>query len=426
MARIFITFVGTGEYKPVVYSGVDGGRSAPTRFVQRAILEALGPASFDRIEVFGTDTSLAKNKGGLEAEFRALGLEHSVHVHRIPEAFDEATQWVWFEQLLDVVAPFDTLVFDTTHGFRAVPIVMCAAVGYLRRAKRAVVEGIFYGVEPPRDAAEGTPGQLVDMSRFFVIHDWADGVSRLVESADASKLAALAADTTTGSFSGLRDPDLVRALERFTSVLKNVEVHAVEEAAGDALARLRAQQFAARTGAERQLVQLVIDKVTTLTVAEPTEGRYTLGYLALQLRVAELLVEHGLLMQSFTVLREMVGSIGMLGVPDRHRARPMANAKGRSLRIRYAEAFLQMLPRPPLEWKFDGDRAEVVNALLPWYERVVATAPSLREDMQELTELRNGFDHAWTSREGPRADVADRARVLCQRLRAVVDALPAP
>ena len=94
MARIFITFVGTGEYKPVVYSGVDGGRSAPTRFVQRAILEALGPASFDRIEVFGTDTSLAKNKGGLEAEFRALGLEHSVHVHLPKTSIERCEEFI--------------------------------------------------------------------------------------------------------------------------------------------------------------------------------------------------------------------------------------------------------------------------------------------------------------------------------------------
>lgn len=436
MARVFITFVGAGSYTRTIYESPDGRRSSPTTFSQCALVELYRAATFDRFEVFVTKTSKERNWEALRGELARLGVTARLEPRQIPETLDEASQWSWFEELLLAIDPHDTLVFDVTHGYRAIPLVMCAAIGYLRRAKRVRIEGIFYGAENEEDKQNKVVpqrGLLVDMSGFFVIHDWAEGVARLVESADARKLAELAADATVGSFAGLRDPALIGSLQRLTDALKNVEVHSVELVARDALHRLAAQRDAARTHAEAQLVQLVIDKMTTLAVEEPTEGRYTRDYLTLQVRVASLLIEHGLLMQAFTVLRELVGSIGMFGVPEKHRSKAAASASGRALRGRFAETFIAMLQFPRQAWAFVGQREIDEKALVAWYEQVLETgvqvlgsADALPSLLREIADLRNGFDHAWTSKAGPPADVALRARDLCARLGKVVAVLPDP
>lgn len=303
---------------------------------------------------------------------------------------------------------------------------------------------MLYGAEDGNAGSEDPTGRLVDMSSFYVIQDWADAVSRLVDSADARSLAELAASATEGSFAGLRSDELVDALKHLTDVLKNVEVNAVEEAVRSALDLLERQRAQARTEAEGQLLGLVIDKFTSLLLTEPSDGRYTREYLTLQVRVARLLAEHGLFMQCFTVMRELIGSMGIYGLgSSKYGSAKRESSEGFRYRGRFAEAFLAMLQFDEPSWKFEGQRAQDVETLRPWYRKVVAEseqASTLRRVVKELVHIRNGFDHAWTAKrltnvlprgdQPGRGDLVEalqaRAMSIAKELEDLIRQLPEP
>lgn len=435
MARVFISFVGTGPkdggYREIAYR-LGARASRPTRFVQAAELELLGADRFDRIVLLMTNSSRDKYEAALLTELRSLGIaSERMRVQLISENLaDQQAQWQWFEALLGQVDRNDALTIDMTHGFRAVPIVVSSALGYLQRVKSATLEGVYYG-------ADQADGVIVDMAGFYVIQDWADGISRLLDSADARTLARLVEDSPRGTaFDALRDPALIEALKNLNDALTNIEVHRFEERASKALATLQERiGVATATGVERELLGLIVDKFMALVGEASSSGFYDVPYLKVQVAAAKMLMEHGLLMQGFTVVREAIGSLGMVGLTATKYHIKMTSNDGRKMRHRFAGAFTAMVEYPRPGWEFSGQRASDVETLLTWYalleqhgllgELVVLT--------KENSEIRNGFDHAWTSRQlsglvsGRQDTISElRSRGLAQaaRLGAIIDRLP--
>ena len=68
----------------------------------------------------------------------------------------------------------DHLVLDLTHGFRIVPIVLSAAVGYLQVSKNVQLDAVLYG-------ADQSGGQIVDFKGFYrvksPISNWATWIA---------------------------------------------------------------------------------------------------------------------------------------------------------------------------------------------------------------------------------------------------------
>ena len=127
-----------------------------------------------------------------------------------------------------------------------------------------------------------------------------------------------------------------------------------------------------------------------------------------------MLLEHGLLMQGYTVMRELLGSIGMLGLYGTKYDKSADSAQGRSLRSRFAETFVSMLNFDREKWTFVGDRVADHLTLIPWYDRLAADGnlDPLIAAARSLTKVRNGFDHAWTGTRMTEAPNALRSQGL--------------
>jgi len=300
--------------------------------------------------------------------------------------------------------------------------------------KSATLEGVYYG-------ADQADGVIVDMAGFYVIQDWADGISRLLDSADARTLARLVEDSPRGTaFDALRDPALIDALKNLNDTLTNIEVHRFEERASKALATLQARiSVATTTGVERELLGLIVDKFTALVGEASSSGFYDVPYLKVQVAAAKMLIEHGLLMQGFTVVREAIGSLGMVGLTGSRYHVRMSSSTGRSRRHKFAGTFTSMVEYDRATWKFSAEEVAsgAVRDLLPWYETLESFGllPALRKLAQDNSVVRNGFDHAWTSRNldavtGRAPDsvneLARRGLTQVESLRSIVERLPAP
>ena len=437
MAKVFISALGTGDYRSGAYT-FDGQPQDATPYIQRAILGAKGPTFFDRVVILLTPKARAKHwekafwlpdrgepiaRPTLRVELEGIVPSDRLFEQSISENVAEpAEQWSWFQAILDHVGKDDDLYIDMTHGFRVVPIVLSAALNYLQAIKGVRLRAAYY-------AADDAPDRpVVDFKDFYTLGQWADAVNRLVENADAGKLATLATSDSNLHFPEMNRPEMVAALQTLTGVLKNIDVNAVAAAAHSALQTLRdaLDRLDPKAGAQRQMIVMVLEKFATLSTDGPISGRYDLPYFKVQSEIARLLLEHGFLMQAFTVLRELIGSVGMLGLEGtKYAERQMEERDGRSARRRYAEVFVNMVQHDL--WDFKGDAAGQAETLRPFFERLMAvdrdlggSGDNLRSSVQRLVRIRNGFDHAWTStaeKDRPSANKLDEFKTLGESVR---------
>ncbi|MBT3217819.1 MAG: TIGR02221 family CRISPR-associated protein [Proteobacteria bacterium] len=434
MARVMVSFLGlgnpkTGGYQPACYSW-KGRKLTRTRFAQAAIVEAFGAASFDRIVILCTEESKSAHFDILHREIEALG---AVGVTRCPEQMlptdmRAANQWQWFETILAAIDEGDRVIFDFTHGMRAVPIVFSSAIGFLQRTRHLDLEHVLYAWWDRMRGEESTH-PIVDMADFYAINEWTEAVARLVDDADARKLAELGKKREIEALHGLGDPELVARFTTMTDCIRNVDVNNVATVVHDALQCVEKQREGS-SGAANVLLDCVWDKFRGLAFDVPSSGKYDHAYLSTQLEIIRVLSEHRLYMQAFTAMRELIGSIGMAGLTGKY-AKNMGTAKGRSNR-RFAELFVNMVQFPEEEWAFPPSRQKDVERLRPWYhrlveERVIGRLEDITRRRQDskrtLLDYRNGFDHAWTSKAAAAKDIVEKSDEYIEVLASCIEKL---
>ncbi len=420
MRNVFLSFLGRGtyikdrkvfDYHPTTYV-LEGRISSKTRFVQVAEIELIGGSSFDLVLILATQQSYDDHFNNLRQEMKKFGATPQPLI--LSDDLGAKGQWALFEKVLKCMKTEDRLTIDMTHGYRSTPIVFSAAIHFLQKAKKIELVAAYYGAFE----VDRSKPPIVDMKDFYVVNEWAEAVSRLVEDADARNLAQVAEKSSGFHVGELNDPELVKALDELTNAVRNVDVNTVAEKANKALNLVQQnRKTASATG--RLLLDLVLDKFKTLTTEVPVSGYYDSDYYRIQLAIAKLLHEHRLYMQTFTVMREFIGSLAMI---FRQKQR-MTNADGRKCRLMYGEIFIQMIQWPKDEWKFDQKKQELVYKLLPLYKELdhLGVVDRLRSFMKDLSDFRNGFDHAWTSRIADFNGMQSRVNLILAELEKVFD-----
>jgi hypothetical protein len=89
--RIYISFIGTGDYKPATYS-LNNRTADVSRFVQSAELQIIGPDYFDKVFLVMTESSRVKHFKALRSELIKLGVEN-IHDVSITEDLEPAHHW---------------------------------------------------------------------------------------------------------------------------------------------------------------------------------------------------------------------------------------------------------------------------------------------------------------------------------------------
>jgi CRISPR-associated Csx2 family protein len=440
MSKIFISFLGTGNpntaadqpgYDSLSYTFEGDTTQYVSRFAQRAIVEKHGADTFDRICLMMTPESKAKHRDLLVTELIAVGCkaEQFIEDDSITTNQNSEQQWEWFDSLQRLINDGDQVIFDFTHGFRSVPIIFSTAISFLQRVKRFELLNAHYGYMVDRKEAIG---EIIDMAKFYRINEWADGVSRLVDMADASKLAELADEGKEDGFSALNDPKLTEALRELTDLIKNIDVNNVGNKADEALALIADKQSKC-SGADAQLLQMVVDKFSDLAIQG--SGLHDLNYFLLQLKLTEMLLKHGLNMQAFTVMREAIGSLSMVKLPEKYMKINPFGAKGRKLRTRFPELFISLIQFDREKWIYEHPQAsetlpqqkltDYSKVVLPIYEELdaIGAIDQLRAFTPELLDYRNGLDHAWTAKSEAYPEITENGIKFHRQLSDVISLL---
>jgi len=420
MRKIYMSFLGLGAKKGDVILGYNPARyhingkeaSKPYEFVQIAEVEIIGGDYFDRVFIIVTPESKAAHFEKLEKEMLSLGVKEVISID-IENDLEPESQWKWFEQVLTSIDSGDELTIDLTHGFRIGPIVISTAINFLQKSKNISLKHVWYGAYEKDN--EKPP--IIDMKDFYIINEWADAVSRLVEDADARKLGNVASSGNIPDFQlgNLGDAHMVDAFKVLTDAVRNVEIHKIGEKASSALALIKKKMSTASTTG-KILLDLVNDKFAILASGEPASGKYDLKYFDLQLEIIKVLIEHKLFMQAYTVMREFIGSIGIIKIEKAN----ISNKTGRRQR-RKADIFVNMLQFD--EW--DRIDQEDIQQLQPFYNELetIRVIKILKDFCKELVDYRNGFDHAWTGKAKAYDNIEKKAYDFFSKLVEVIDIL---
>lgn len=397
--KVFISFLGMGGkdgYTPVVYKHNEQPTKQKREFVQTAILELYRHSEIDKIIFLTTKESEEKHKQKLKEELNSIGVDENKYIEINDISSDLRkldAAWEWFGQLQSVIEKEDTIILDVTHGFRIIPVVFSAAIGYLKRAKNVFVESVLYGVYD----APGDVKPIVDMKDFYTINDWAEGVGRLVDDADASFLKKVAEKEKGAGFSGLNNQELLTNIEKLTKSVRNVELQKIENNARIALSAIQKSIENAKP-LEKQILEMIVEKFVPLISEQPLDGKYSKEYLYMQTKLIELLAQHGLYMQCFTAMREWLGSLGLAISGNFLRDKKKDDERSR----RYADIFVNMLQFSEEDWKFDEneDLKKQKDKLIPSYNalKILTDFDHIKQLLKDMKTVRDGFDHGWTGR----------------------------
>lgn len=199
--KVFISFLGTNNYKECVYVSKSLGESSVVTYVQDAILQIVSKnwSSNDKAYIFLTQGAKEKHWNRLQDVLNEYQYPFEIEpVFPIHEGYSEDEIWSIFRKVYEKLDYRDEIFLDITHGFRSLPMLSMVLLEYAKTLKRITVSKIFYGafealgeaykIEQiyPNPIDRKTP--LLELTAFSQLQEWAIATSDFIEFGNAKKL----------------------------------------------------------------------------------------------------------------------------------------------------------------------------------------------------------------------------------------------
>lgn len=177
MTLTLFSFLGTGDYKRVIYEDSTGRAASPSEYFVKAAYQLWTP---ERVRVLVTDEARAKHGDRLRAQLPTVEL--------IPVPSGKTTEELWelFKVLdteLRALGPDDGAVLDVTHGFRTQPLFAMGVVSHLRstgwKNDLQLVYGAYEASTESRDGTLHSP--IWDLTTLAEVVEWGLGLQIMLE-----------------------------------------------------------------------------------------------------------------------------------------------------------------------------------------------------------------------------------------------------
>lgn len=440
--KVFISILGTGNYKPCIYRQGDF-TSTETRFIQEATLDFLRKHSewsaTDAAYIFLTPTARTanwqavpvdsrtgspKDYAGLEPTLSQMDLPFPVEPVEISEEGDEEAIWAVFRSIYDQIREGDRLYIDITHSFRYLPMLLLVLTNYAKELKGAEVVSITYGNWEVKTEIK----PIVDLGALIELQDWTVAAGEFLRNGRASGLADLTSKRVSSiqNEPGNENIDASRLndlADKLTTVSENlITIRGKEILSGEIFKELDKYTHGLDVGLITPMVPL-INKIKDSFRDSDTKPSVSNGFAA-----ARWCWRMKLYQQSITILQETMKAYvaASHGYPSDTK---------RYLELASKAFFIAKTNTPEHKWKLDErnstdreKRAKVVRQYL--------ADPVVRELCQlydEIGELRNDFNHAGIRQEPINGgDIPDRIDELISdteemlRGKQTIEPLPTP
>lgn len=426
MARLFISFLGAGNYRPCNY--VWSGGQCNTRFIQEATLRMIEAESWeasDRVCTFLTDTAENKNwlshpeeetpTQGLKEVIDGMRLTAKMEAIHVPAGNNNEELWEIFQTVFDQIGEGDEVYFDITHGFRYLPMFSMVLMNYAKALKNISVKSISYG---NFEGKTDNNAPITDLKPLSDLQDWTIAASDYKKYGNADALEKLARQTL--------DPLLKAPATRTTAVQHvNRFIKLLKEYS---LERQTCRGLLIANGGTSQKLNEAFEKIedTGITPLNPI-----FKWLQDTIKPAESTIrncinaakwcyERQLYQQAITILQE-----GMVSFIAERNGIGIADEAGRGLVA--GSINFKHYDTPEEKWKGD---AETIRKLLSdgWVDNL-----TFRNIFNATSDIRNDFNHAgFRSKRQPLAarkiskGIGERISDTVDLLSAEESAAPAP
>lgn len=330
MSKVFISVLGTTDYVECVYTQPDNAVKCSTRFVQEAtvLMQCAKWSERDRIVIFTTPEAQKRNwlddgqtsgqeknpkvQQGLKSRLEALSLKPSIRNIMIPEGKTIDEIWDIFNLIFGELKKSDEVVFDITHSFRSIPMLVMVILNYAKVVRNVTLKGIYYGAmeslgnlyEVRNMLLEDRIVPILDLSAFDELLDWSVAIERFLESGDGSKVFALADRKAKAIKKIKQGPDASADLLNNVAACMKTFSEEVSTCRGleipQSITRLKENVTQGlETCMEPAFLPLLehLDLRLKTFSGKPVEDG---------LRAVEWCVEHNLIQQGYTILREFL------------------------------------------------------------------------------------------------------------------------
>ncbi|MCJ2541567.1 TIGR02221 family CRISPR-associated protein [Thermostichus vulcanus] len=180
MTKTLLTTIGTGDYKSTRYVFKDRVADS-TGYIAQALCQIF---EIEKVIILLTPQARSKHWGSLQA---SLPADVELQDRNIPSGETEAEIWTLFETLVDSIDPADEIIFDITHAFRSIPVLVLLGAAFLRKAKKVPIQGIYYGLYRP----EESQSPIVDLTPALRLLDWLTATDKFTTTGSALELGEL-------------------------------------------------------------------------------------------------------------------------------------------------------------------------------------------------------------------------------------------
>ncbi|MGC8658912.1 MAG: TIGR02221 family CRISPR-associated protein [Desulfomonilaceae bacterium] len=402
MGRVFLSVLGTGDYVECIYKFDGDFESVPTRYVQEATVSRYckdwGPN--DKIIIFTTSDARDRNwndhdyydkiekrsyqREGLETRLKSLGILAQITNIDIVEGKSVEEIWSIFQNIFDNLNEHDEIVFDITHSFRSIPMLVLVVLNYAKVLKKVNLTGIYYGafevLGPPHQARtiplDERKAPIFDLTPFVELQDWSTAIDRFLKAGDASMAAELA-KSSRGNLDITCASDLAEKMLQFTTSLSTCRGKNLATCARELRAAIAAcENSNMPPTALSHLLTLIQDNLESFPDDEIRSG----------VAASRWCLDHNLIQQGITILQETVISFlcELAGLDHR-------NSECRKI----AKCAVVCRKKPEDEWKNEAAKnPEVTRICIKAIQGSAQLMGFLGKELPRLDSYRNDIDHA--------------------------------
>jgi CRISPR-associated Csx2 family protein len=240
MGKAFVSFLGTNDYLDCIYR-LDESDNTVYKYVQEYFVNKFCKEwdKEDEIRIFLTEDAERKNwnnnghgkeNTGLKDQLNRLNLNCTIQpVTNLPCGNTEEEIWQLFEKIFESFKENEEVVFDITHSFRSLPMLMLVLLNYSRLLKNIKIKGIYYGAfevlgpvyEVRNKPAEERIAPIIDLNNLIGLQDWTlatynfieNGITKDINRITNERIKPILSCTKGQDFEASRIRDLLKDLE---------------------------------------------------------------------------------------------------------------------------------------------------------------------------------------------------------------------
>lgn len=323
MAKIFLTVVGTGNYKPTKYRL--NNTDYENRFVQKSLLKLLDESGeqFDKIVFFLTERARTSNweqyirvetlSSGEKISNTDEGLKPFLDKH-FPDKYEavdicdgqsEAEQLELFNTMYNSIGEGDEIVFDITHGFRFIPLLFFPLISYAKELKGITIKNIYYGLLNN----DGEFSDIIDLKGYEEILNCANAAHNFRCSGNSAEIAELIGrirgEKTVEEKIKLSGSDTVsKILKTLTHALLTCQGGTNDKSIKAQLDKLKRDKV--KIAGETIVQAEIFNNMINHAIDSVNEMSDAMTHYELGLNAVKWYMERGLYMQAYTALRESI------------------------------------------------------------------------------------------------------------------------